>query len=211
MAQVMLLLSGGIVTVVLAVNSAFVSWWVGPESFGGLGLTALMLLTMLVRHANATLNYTLFCFGYERRIALTTLTDGLVGLAIMVPLVSAFGLHGAVIGSLASVCLVSLPANLLALGREEGGSPFAFFKSLGPWSIRIVPLVTAAGLVPLVWSPRGLWSIAPLALGVAVFYAIVMLPAARTPPLGPMMMARLRPWLARVPRPFSKPVNALAR
>jgi hypothetical protein len=128
----------------------------------------------------------------------------------MLPLVPAFGLHGAVIGSLASVCLVSLPANLLALGREEGGSPLAFVKPLGPWSIRIIPLVTAAGLLPLVWAPRGLWSIAPLALGVALFYAIVMLPAARTPPLGPMMMARLRPWLARVPRPLSKPVNVLA-
>jgi len=35
---------------------------------------AIILLTMLVRHANATLNYTLFCFGYERRIALTTVS-----------------------------------------------------------------------------------------------------------------------------------------
>jgi O-antigen/teichoic acid export membrane protein len=211
MAQVMLLLSGAIVAVVLAVNGSFVSWWVGEASFGGVGLTALMLLTMLVRHANATLNYTLFCFGYERRMALTTVTDGLLGLAIMVPLVSAFGLPGAVLGSLASVCLVSLPANLLALARELGGSPFDFFRPLGRWSIRIVPIVAAVALLPLVWSPGGPSGFVPLAVGVSVFYVVVMLPAARTPPLGPMLMTRLRPWLARVPRPLAKPVKALAR
>lgn len=212
MTQVMLLLSGGIVSVVLAVNGSFVSWWVGETGFGGVGLTALILLTMLVRHANATLNYTLFCFGYERRIALTTVSDGVIGLALMVPLVSAFGLRGAVLGSLASVCLVSLPANLLALAREEGGSPFAFFRSLGPWSIRFVPFVGAVALLPYVWTSRGLW--APLALAVGVLYAVVMLPAALAPPLGPMLMARLRPWLGRVPRlerHLAKPVDAPAR
>lgn len=213
MAQVMLLLSGGIVAVVLAVNGSFVSWWVGETRFGGQGLTVLILFTMLVRHANATLNYTLFCFGYERRIALTTVSDGLLGLALMVPLVSAFGLYGAVIGSLASVCLVSVPANLLALAREEGGSPFALFKALGPWSMRFVPLVGAVSLLPLVWTSRSLWSFAPLALAVGIVYAIVMVPAAQAPPLGPMLMTRLRPWLARI-RPlerFAKPLDVPAR
>jgi O-antigen/teichoic acid export membrane protein len=214
MAQVMLLLSGGIVTVVLAVNGSFVSWWVGETGFGGLGLTALILLTMLARHANATLNYTLFCFGYERRIAVTTVSDGLLGLALMVPLVSALGLHGAVLGSLVAVCVVSLPANLLALAREEGGSPLAFFRPLGPWAIRFVPLVGAVALLPSVWTLRGLWAFAPLALTVGVSYAIVMLPAALAPPLGPMLMARLRPWLARVPRlerHLEKPIDEPAR
>jgi O-antigen/teichoic acid export membrane protein len=168
---------------------------------------------MLLRHANATFNYTLFCFGYERRIALTTVSDGLLGLALMVPLVSAFGLYGAVIGSLASVCLVSVPANLLALAREEGGSPFALFKALGPWSMRFVPLVCAVSLLPFVWRSPSLWSFAPLAAAVGVIYAIVMVPAAQAPPLGPMLMTRLRPWLARV-RPlerFAKPVDVPAR
>jgi O-antigen/teichoic acid export membrane protein len=173
-----------------------------------------MLLTMLVRHANATLNYTLFCFGYERWIALTTVSDGLVGLAIMVPLVSAWGLHGAVLGSLVSVCVVSLPVNLRALAREERATPFAFFRPLGPWSVRFVPLVAAVGLLAVVWSPRGLWAFAPLAAGVGVVYSLVMLPAAATPPLGPMLTVRLQPWLARVPglaRHFAKPASALAR
>jgi O-antigen/teichoic acid export membrane protein len=211
MTQVMLLLSGGIVAVVLAVNHSFVSWWVGESRFGGLGLTALILLTMLLRHANATLYYTLFCFGYERRIALTTVSDGLLGLAIMVPLVSVLGLHGAVLGSLAAVCVVSVPANLIALAREEGGSPLTFFKPLVPWMVRFVPLVGAVALLPLVWTSRGLWSFGPLAMGVSVVYATVMLPAALAPPLGPMLIARLRPWLARVPhlqRHLAKPVPA---
>ncbi len=211
MTQVMLLLSGSIVAVVLAVNHSFVAWWVGDTRFGGAGLTALILLTMLVRHANATLYYTLFCFGYERRIALTTVSDGLLGLALMVPLVWAFGPHGAVLGSLAAVCVVSLPANLLALAREEGRSPFAFFTPLGPWAVRFVPVIAAIAVLPVLWTSRGLWSFAPLAMGVSVVYAIVMLPAALAPPLGPMLIARLRPWLARVPhleRRFARPAPA---
>ena len=112
------------------------------------------------------------------------------------------------------MCLVSLPANVLALAREEGGSPFAFVRSLGPWSIRFVPFVGAVTLLPYVWTPRGLWAFAPLALAVAVLYAVVMLPAALAPPLGPMLMARLRPWLGRVPpleRHLAKPLDAPAR
>ena len=97
MAQVMLLLSGAIVTVVLAVNEPFVSWWVGESRYVGAGLTALLLLSMLARHMNATLVYTLFCFGYERRLALTSVVDGLVGLALMVSLVPVLGLYGAVL------------------------------------------------------------------------------------------------------------------
>ena len=51
----MLLISGAIVAVVLAVNGPFVTWWVGESRFGGTALTALLLGGMLVRHLNATL------------------------------------------------------------------------------------------------------------------------------------------------------------
>jgi len=214
MAQVMLLLSGGIVTVVLAVNAPFVVWWVGESRFAGMGLTALLLLSMLMRHMNATLIYTLFCFGHERRLALTSVADGLLGLAMMLVLVPLLGFYGAVLGSLTSLALVSLPANLRALAREEGGSPVTFLEPLSPWLKRFVPVVAAVAALTFVWRPSGLWMFAPLALAVGVLYAVVMVPVMTTPPLGPMVSARLQPWISRMPRlvrHLAKPAGALAR
>jgi O-antigen/teichoic acid export membrane protein len=214
MAQVMLLLSGGIVTVVLAVNAPFVVWWVGEARFAGMSLTALLLLSMLMRHMNSTLLYTLFCFGHERRLALTSVADGLVGLAMMLILVPLLGLYGAVLGSLTSLALVSLPANLRALAREEGGSPVTFLEPLRPWLKRFVPIVAAVGVLTFVWRPSGLWMFAPLAFAVGAVYAVVMIPVMTTPPLGPMLSARLQPWISRLPRVvrhLAKPASALAR
>jgi O-antigen/teichoic acid export membrane protein len=214
MAQVMLLLSGAIVTVVLAVNAPFVVWWVGETRFAGMGLTALLLLGMLLRHMNSTLVYTLFCFGHERRLAVTSVADGLVGLVVMLVLVPKLGLYGAVLGSLTSLALVSLPLNLRALAREEGGSPVTFLDPLKPWLTRFIPTVGAVAALTWVWRPAGLWTFAPLALAVSVLYAVVMVPVMTTPPLGPMLSTRLRPWLSRMPglaRHLAKPASALAR
>jgi len=214
MAQVMLLLSGAIVTVVLAINAPFVVWWVGEARFAGMGLTALLLLCMLMRHMNSALVYTLFCFGYERRLALTSVADGVVGLVAMLALVPVLGLYGAVLGSLTSLALVSLPANLRALAREEGGSPITFLDPLKPWIVRFIPLVAVVAGVTFLWRPAGLWTFVPLAISVSALYAVVMVPVMTTPPLGPMLTARMRPWLSRMPRlarHLVKPANAVAR
>jgi O-antigen/teichoic acid export membrane protein len=214
MAQVMLFLSGGIVAVVLAVNEPFVGWWVGEERFGGVGLTAMLLFSMLVRHMNLTLVYTLFCFGYERRLALTSVADGLVGLAIMLWLIPKLGVYGAVLGALVSACVVSLPANLTALSREQGGSIATCVKPLGPWLVRFVPLILGVTGLVFVWTPGGLWTFLPTAALIGAIYVVAMLPVIRTPPLGPMLSARLQPWLSRVPRlarHLVKPAGALAR
>ena len=80
LAQATLAVSGLVACGVLAVNSGFVAWWVGPDQFGGIALTALLLTAMMVRHFNTSNVYALFCFGHERRLALTSLADGLVTL-----------------------------------------------------------------------------------------------------------------------------------
>lgn len=214
MSQVMLLLSGGIVALVLAVNGSFVSWWVGESQFAGTGLTALLLLSMLVRHLNLTLVYTLFCFGYERRLAITSVSDGIVGLVIMLALVPFLGLYGAPLGSLLSMCLVSLPANLRALAREEGGSTARFLQPLAPWLKRCV---VAVGLVVVILSlgtVRSVWLSVLVGGAVGMAYIALMLPVIKTPPLGPLLAARLQPWLSRVPRlarHLANPADALAR
>src|SRR6185295_14183519 len=124
MTQVMLLASGAIVALVLVINAPFVSWWVGSSRFGGQALTALLLAGMLVRHVNVTIVYTLFCFGYERRLAVTSIAEGAAGVALMWLLVPRLGLPGAAVGMLLSTIAVGLPANVIALSRERGASPW---------------------------------------------------------------------------------------
>jgi O-antigen/teichoic acid export membrane protein len=214
MSQVMLLLSGAIVAVVLAVNGSFVSWWVGESQFAGVALTALLLLAMLVRHLNLTLVYTLFCFGYERRLAITSVSDGVVGLLIMLALVPFAGLYGAPTGLLISMCLVSLPANLRALAREEGGSTARFLQPLVPWLKRCVIVVGLVAVFLSVTTVRSVWLSVLVGAAVSTMYVALMIPVIKTPPLGPMLVARLQPWLSRMPRlarHLAGPADALAR
>lgn len=214
MAQAMLLASGAIVSVVFAVNGPFVTWWVGEARFAGVGLTTLLLLAMLVRHLNLTLVYTLFCFGYERRLALTSVADGVIGAVSMLVLVPVLGLYGVVLGSLLSLCLVSMPANLIALAREEGESPATFLRPLAPWLKRCAVVIAGVAVLNALWSPRSVWVFVPVAAAVGLTYAAVMLPVIQTPPLGPMLAARVRPWLSRMPRlarHLAKPAGALAQ
>ena len=200
MTQVMLLASGAIVAVALVVNGPFVSWWVGEPRFGGLTLTAVILAGMLVRHVNTTIVYTLFCFGHERRLALTSIAEGAAGVALMWLLVPRMGLPGAAAGMLVSTLAVSLPANVVALAREQGASPWAFGASIAPWFARFAMIATGATVLVLTVRPHGLVAALPLALAVSAAYLAVMMPVLRTPPLGPMLHARLQPWLPRMPR-----------
>ena len=116
--QAMLLLSGAVVCVVVAVNGGFVNWWVGPRFYGGLQLTVLAAVSMLLRHFNLVLVYTLFSLGRQRRIAITEVIDGLVSTTSSLVLVSAFGIVGAPMGSIIGTVLVSLTFNSWALCKE---------------------------------------------------------------------------------------------
>ena len=200
MTQVMLLASGAIVTVVLVVNGPFVSWWVGGARFGGQALTALLLAGMLVRHVNVTIVYTLFCFGYERRLALTSIAEGIAGVVLMWLLVPRMGLQGAAAGMLISTLAVSLPANVVALAREQGASPWAFGEAIAPWFARFAAIATAATVLVLTIRPEGLVRALSLTIAIGAAYLVVMIPVLRTAPLGPMLHARLQPWLPRMPR-----------
>jgi O-antigen/teichoic acid export membrane protein len=204
MAQVMILWSGAIVVVVLAINEPFVTWWVGESRFGGMGLTALLLATMLARHVNATATYTLFCFGNERRLALTAIADGAVSVVGMLLLVPILGLHGAALSSLVAICLVSLPCNVAALGRELGASTLDFVRPLQTWLIRFSPLVVLVTLTVTSLNVRGLWAFGALGAAVGSIYLATMLPVLRTPPLttvlGHRLPERVSALLGLVPR-----------
>ena len=196
MAQAMLLLSGGIVVVVMAVNGPFVAWWVGEERFAGMGVTAILLTGMLARHLNATATYTLFCFGNERRLALTSIADGAVAALAMLILTPMFGLYGAAVGSSLGTLAISLPRNFTALAREAGVSPLSFLAPLLPWFARVLAVLTAVIAVTSMWTARGLFAFALLTGVISLVYVAVMLPVLSAPPLGPLLRARVAPWLA---------------
>jgi O-antigen/teichoic acid export membrane protein len=144
LSQATLAVSGLVACMVLAVNQSFVSWWVGADQFAGLGLTLLMVASMLVRHFNTTNVYALFCFGHERRLALTTLADGLATIAAGIAFVAWFGITGGPIAALLGVLAVSVPLNLKGLSVETGASPSSLIAALAPWALRFGLVATAA-------------------------------------------------------------------
>ena len=95
-----MILSGGIACAVIVANEIFVRWWVGATLFVSVGFTALLLAAMILRHFNHTVVYTIFCFGYERRISVTTLADGVVTVAASIILTMRFGIVGLPIASI---------------------------------------------------------------------------------------------------------------
>lgn len=198
MTQLLFLASGAIVVAVIVVNEGFVSWWVGASRYGGFPLTVALVAAMFVRQVNFAAVYTLFCFGHERRLALTSVADGAVGAAAMLVLVPMLGPVGAAIGLAAATGAVSLPANLRALGRETGLPPLAFLGFWKGWALRLaVVLVAALGLRTLTAGDG--WAVLPVAVAVGALYFIVMIPELARPPLGPMLAERLGSWSAFVP------------
>lgn len=189
--QAMLMISGAVVCVVLATNQGFVERWVGGEQFGGLMLTALILVNMLLRHWNVTFGYALLSFGYEKRLCLTALVDGLITVGAIVLFVSVYGLAGAPVGSILGVACVSLPLNIRALAKESGVSMFGLVRPLMPWFARFAVLAVTAAAIARVWTPATLPLIALTAVAVCLMYAAAMFPVALREPLGTYIRPRL--------------------
>lgn len=182
--QATLAVSGFVAVLVLAVNGGFVAWWVGAEQFGGWTLTALLLAAMMLRHFNTTSVYTIFCFGRDRRIALTGLADGLVTLAAGTLFVGALGVAGAPLGAIAGVLLVSLPLNLATVARDTGVPRTGLITALGPWFWRCLALAAAAGAAGAWLVPASFPVLALVGSLAGAAYAAVVLPTLLSSPAG---------------------------
>jgi hypothetical protein len=168
---------------------------VGPDQFGGVALTVLLLAAMMVRHFNTTNVYALFCFGHERRLALTGLADGLVTLVATVVLVKTMGVLGAPLGAIAGVLLVGAPLNLAALSRETAVERGRLITILGPWFWRFAVVAMAATAAGAWFRPPTFAWLALLGAAAGGLYlAVVMAPLLRSP-----AGAYLRPLLQRIP------------
>ena len=193
LARGMLLLSGAVACAVIVANQGFVSWWVGPAQFGGGVLTLALVANMALRHWNTTVVYSLFCFGFERRISLTTIADGLLSVILAAVLVPVVGLVGAPLGSIVAVMCVSLPMNLRGLGAALETSPWRLLAAHSSFASRFIPLAAAAATLGL-WLAGGWQRVLIGSAVVGIVYVAVMLPLAFRPPLGEYV----RWWLAQV-------------
>jgi O-antigen/teichoic acid export membrane protein len=200
LAQATFLLSGAVVCVVLAVNQGFVGRWVGSNQYGGTWLTAFILLTMLLRHWNLTIGYALFSFGFERRLCITALVDGLVQVGAMALFVWMYGIIGAPLGMIAGVCLISLPANLVALARESQVSVWSLVQPLVPWAVRCAGLMVVSSVLARLWVPGTLLNIGLTASAVGLFYALVMFSLVLREPLATYVRPRMFPLGTRLLR-----------
>ncbi len=196
--QAVLMLSGAAVCVVLIVNQGFVGRWVGASQYGGFWLTALILMSMLLRHWNLTIAYALFCFGHERRLCLTAFLDGLVSGVAMFLFIKGFGLIGAPLGLIAGACLISLPANVRALARESEMSVGRLIRPLLPWLLRFVFLAVGIVFLARIWMPKTFLLLGLTAAVIGTIYVVVMFPLALRSPLGDYVRPRLFPIRARV-------------
>jgi O-antigen/teichoic acid export membrane protein len=191
--QAVLVLSGGVVCVVLGVNRGFVTWWVGAERYGGLGLTAALLAAMLLRHWSTTATYALFALGRERRIAITILADGIVTVTAQIALARVLGPLGVALGAVAGVALVSLPANLSALGRETAGVG-SQLAAIAPWAWRFALGAVVALVLALSWQPAHVPGLAVATLAAGLAYGALVWPLAWHGALA----TYVRPLLARL-------------
>ncbi|HSS20299.1 MAG TPA: oligosaccharide flippase family protein [Pyrinomonadaceae bacterium] len=198
LSQAMLMVSGLVVCIVLAVNKGFIFRWVGQGQFGGSWLTALILVSMLLRHWNFTIASALFSYGYERRLCVTAVVDGVVTVGAIFVFARQLGLIGAPLGAISGVCLISLPANLRALARESKVSIRRLLQPLIPWFARFVVVTIAVVLLARMWVPSTFLLLAITAAAVGTVYVLLMFPLALRSPLGDYVRPRLFPIRARV-------------
>jgi O-antigen/teichoic acid export membrane protein len=203
LSQGMLLLTGLLSCVILVVNQPFVNWWVGPKLYGGFTLTGLIVLQMVLRHWSLTFTYTAFCFGHEKRLAITTFLDGLVTAAMMLLLVRFWGYAGVVGGSIVGVCLTTLPINMYTVARELHLSPLRLVAPFWPWCWRFVLVTAGCVLLAKNWTPASPLQMIAIAAAVGIVYCGVLLRPIMASPLGPYLLQGLRGVQHLVPRKWT--------
>jgi O-antigen/teichoic acid export membrane protein len=181
--QGMLLLAGGIACVILAVNQQFVTLWLGAHFFGGLKLTAILLVTFLLRQVDYTLAVTLFAFGHEKMISIRALIDGVVSVAIAFLLVRHWGMVGVAFGFLCGAAFISVPADVFMLARTLHVSVRELSRPYLPylWRFAVTGCVALAARNWL--GAPDLLHLAITTSTVGVVYLLLLLPYVWTTPL----------------------------
>jgi O-antigen/teichoic acid export membrane protein len=145
MVRVYLALAGAAACVVLAVNPAFVSRWVGGQQFAGGKanvLLAAVAIAMTFAHALAVVPSVL---GQRMQIGMATFTSGVAHVAIAFALGWWLGIPGVILAGIVSHGIVFPALAWRPFGVAARMSETALLRDVvQPWAIRFVPLVVAS-------------------------------------------------------------------
>jgi O-antigen/teichoic acid export membrane protein len=191
------ILVGLVMAVVGGVNASFIAVWV-PEHplFGGHLLNAAFLVCVFLRQIQAMSAQMLFSLGFNRLGPLTTLADGLVTAGLMIAFVIWLGPLGVPLAGILGALCISLPMNLMALGRTVGVSTGKLLAPLGGWFLRLLPVLILSAVVAYCGRfASGWWEHAGVVVFgsaiIAVAYALLMLPLLGGTPLAVKLPKRL--------------------
>jgi O-antigen/teichoic acid export membrane protein len=181
--QGMLLLTGAVFCVVLAVNRQFVEFWLGPQFFGGMRLTLLVLLNFLAAQVDYTFTIAMFAFGHERFMSIRMLVNGAVSVVLASIFVRHLGMEGVPLGLLCGMLFVAIPADAYILSREFDISVFQLFRPYIPYLWRFA-LVGGVGVAfTLRIGKLTLWSVVIDAISVGALYLLLVFPYVWRSPL----------------------------
>jgi len=196
--QAVLMLIGAIACGVLAVNYGFVRLWVGEAQWGGFILTGLLIVRVMLAQWNLTTATAIFAFGYERRLALVGIADGILFVGITTALVRHLGIRGAPLAGILALGVVSLPINLSALARESGSTVFGLVRELWPWAWRFAISLAVAGAIATVWRPASFLALATAGTMAVAVYGVLTVRRLLHPPLSLYLHPKLGALLRRL-------------
>jgi O-antigen/teichoic acid export membrane protein len=174
--QAILLLAGIVFCIVLSVNRQFVTLWLGASFFGGMQLTALLLVNFLVRQIDYTLAIALFALGYERLSAIRCLLDGVTSVVLASLLVGRFGLVGVALGFLCGGVFVAIPVDLYFFMREFNISAFQAIRPYASYLWRFAVIGCGGLAIMMGIGSVSVWSMVAVAGSVALAYLLVVFP-----------------------------------
>jgi O-antigen/teichoic acid export membrane protein len=197
--------------VVLAVNGAFVSAWVGEHLFGGASLNvvlAVLIVVSTMTHGAATIASVL---GRRMHVGISSLLSGGVQVATAVLLARRFGIIGVPVAAVGAQAVVLFPLLVPALRERTGlGAVSVIQDVLRPWFVRSFPVLAICAVagplllpIPKIVSiPLGgcvalayLWTVRDLVLGYPPVSALIRsrLASLRLEGLVPLARAEQRP------------------
>lgn len=193
-----LLMAGGIVLVLLACNPSFVPLWVGKGLFGGTALNAAIALNVVATSLVHSLVGPVAVLGFRVRVGVATLFNGLLHVALAIPLGRWLGLSGIALATLLSASLTTLPVGLRLLQRAAGVSSSTLLSDvLLPWALRGAPLAALALWIGRAGAsepvrPGRVAVLAALALALGMAYLWLMRPLYQDLPFGPRLRRSLQ-------------------
>lgn len=171
----MMLFSGALAIAILAITASFVPLWVGADKYAGPAVVLLAVTVMVARHTIFTFSQIVFALGYDSRLAITSVADGVVTVIATCAWVSAVGVIGVPLGSLTSLVLTNGIVGVLTLAAAEGVSPLKAVLWAVPWLVRFLLVATPIAIASFTEAAgRPTFAVAMLVSGLLTYCGLTL-------------------------------------